>query len=82
MFHLYGFKTYALICDAAAPNVAVIKATTGVQGAYGFSDVKPEFKNPFDPTRMVYWIICPSHQVRFLLRLDVCFFHIIMYMYT
>lgn len=63
MFHLYGFKTYALVCDAAAANVSVIKTTTGVHGAYGNSEVKPEFKNPFDPTRMVYWIICPSQQV-------------------
>ena len=47
-FHLYGFKTYALVCDAAAPNVSVLKATTGVHGAYGNSEVKPEFKNPFD----------------------------------
>ena len=50
-FYLYGFKTYASVCDAAAPNVSVIKATTGVQGAYGNSEAKPEFKNPFDPTR-------------------------------
>ena len=63
VFHLYGFWTYALVCDAAAPNVSVIKATTGIQGAYGNREVKPEFKNPFDPTRMIYWIICPSHQV-------------------
>ena len=62
-FHLYGFKTYALVCDAAASNVSVVKATTGVQGAYGNKEVRPEFVNPFDPARMVYWIICPSHQV-------------------
>lgn len=65
MFHLYGFKTYILVCDAAAPNVSVIKATTGVHGAYGNGEVKPEFRNPFDPMRMVYWIICPSHQVSY-----------------
>ena len=62
-FHLYRFKMYALVCDAAAPNVSVVKATTGVHGAYGNSEVKPEFKNPFDPTRMAYWIFCLSHQV-------------------
>ena len=64
-FHLYGFRTFALVCDATAPNVSVIKATTRIQGAYGNSEVKPEFRNPFDPTRMIYWIICPSHQVPF-----------------
>lgn len=62
--YLYGFKTNALVCDAAAPNVSLIKATTGVQGAYGNSEVKPEFKNPLDPIRMVYWIIYPSHQAQ------------------
>ena len=63
MFHLYGFKVYALVCDAAASNVSVIKATTGVHGAYSNSEVRPEFRNPYDPSRMAYWIICPSHQV-------------------
>ncbi len=60
---------YVLVCDAAAPNVSVIKATTGVHGAYGNGEVKPEFRNPFDPMRMVYWIICPSHQVSHLTKL-------------
>ena len=54
----------SIICDATAPNVSVIKATTRIQGAYGNSEVK-QFRNPFDPTRMIYWIICPSHQVPF-----------------
>ena len=61
--HLYGFKTSLLVCDAAAPNVSVIKGTTGVHGAYGNEEIKPFFKNPFDPTRNIHWIICPSHQV-------------------
>lgn len=30
VIYLYGFKMCALVCDAAAPNVSVIKATTGV----------------------------------------------------
>ncbi len=62
-FHLYGFNTYALVCDAAAPNISVVKATSGVKGAFGTNEVKPEFRNPFNPGRMIYWIICPSHQV-------------------
>ncbi len=55
--------TYALVCDAAAANVSVIKVTTGVDGAYGNKEIKPCFRNPFDPYRYIYWIICPSHQV-------------------
>ena len=23
----------------------------------------PCFKNPYNPSRKIYWIICPSHQV-------------------
>ena len=68
-FYLYGFKTYALVCDAAASNISVVKATTGVQGAYGSSEIKPAFKNPFDPSRLVFWIVCPSHQVNQLYAL-------------
>ena len=79
--YLYGFKTYGFVCDAAAPNVSVVKATTGVQGAYGNSEVKFEFKNPFDPTRKVYWIICPSHQVHtHRLLCCTCTFHVINYL--
>lgn len=63
VFHLYGFHTCALVCDAAASNVSVIKLTTGTDGAYGDRKVEPFFQNPFDPTRMIYWIICPCHQV-------------------
>lgn len=62
--HLYGFKTSLLVCDAAAPNVSVIKETTGVHGAYRDEAIKPFFRNPFDPTKNIHWIICPSHQVR------------------
>ena len=61
VFHLYGFKTCALVCDAAAPNVTVIKATMGVKSD---TEVKPDFRNPFEPTKMVYTNICPSHQVQ------------------
>ena len=63
MFHVNGFNTCCLVCDAAATNVAVIKATTDVEGAYGDAEVNPEFINPFDPLRKIYWVICPSHQV-------------------
>lgn len=63
ILHLYGFKTSLLVCDAAAPNVAVIKGTTGVHGAYGDGEVKTTFRNPFDPSMTIHWLICPSHQV-------------------
>lgn len=63
IFHLYGFRTSLLVCDAAAPNVSVIKATTGTHGAYGNEGIKTYFQNPFDPTATIHWIICPSHQV-------------------
>ena len=63
ILHLYGFKTSLLVCDAAAANVSVIKGTTGVHGAYGKNKVEPFFRNPFNPTAIIHWLICPSHQV-------------------
>ena len=71
IFQLYGFQTSALVCDGASANLTALKTTTGVSGAYGVSTLpnqhhtipSPRFENPFNPPRMVYWIICPSHQV-------------------
>ncbi len=70
VFHNHGFKTSAIVCDGASCNLAAIKLlTTGNRGAYGVSNepdkhkVEPWFKNPFDPERNVYFVICPSHQV-------------------
>ena len=69
-FHVHGFKTSLLVCDAATANVSTIKATCGVSGAYGQSSdpvdphkVAPFFQHPFDPMRKLYWMICLSHQV-------------------
>ena len=70
VFHNYGFKTSAIVCDGASSNLAAIKLiTTQKKGAYGSSNerdkhkVEPCFKNPFDATLEVYFVICPSHQV-------------------
>jgi hypothetical protein len=66
-FHVHGFKTCLLVCDAASANVSTIKATCGDSGAYGLSPdlidhhkVSPYFQHPFDPTRKLFWMICPS----------------------
>ena len=69
LFHLYNFKTVALVCDGASSNLSTLKASTGDHGAYGNTNpsecysVKPWFTNPFDPPQKIYWIICPTHQV-------------------
>lgn len=34
MFHFHGLKTSLLVCDGAAPNLTMIKATNGCFGAY------------------------------------------------
>ena len=67
LFHLYNFKTIALVCPS---NLSTLKASTGDHGAYGNTNpsegysVKPWFTNPFDPAQKIYWIICPTHQVQ------------------
>ena len=70
VFHLHGFKTCVMVCDAASANVATIKASCGNNGAYGMKtgandphQIEPWLQNPFDPSRKIFWVICPSHQV-------------------
>lgn len=72
-FHLYGFQTSLLVCDGASCNLTAIKATMGVSGIFGRNctlkdpdEIDPSFVNPFDPTRRIYWLICPSHQVKLI----------------
>lgn len=72
-FQLYGFKTKAIVCDGAGPNLSSIKILTGFgHGAYGnktpgscddIHDVKTWFLNPFTNEK-VYTLICPSHQLK------------------
>ena len=69
LLHLYGFKVSALMCDGASSNLTALKTTTGVYGAYpvnedGYKIPSPSFENPYDPPNYVFWMICPSHQVR------------------
>lgn len=59
-----------MVCDAASVNVATIKTTCGDNCAYGVKPdladphkIEPWFQNPFDPSRKIFWVICPSHQV-------------------
>ena len=66
-----SLKISLLICDGASTNLPAAKATHGhTGGAYGVQpgqidpfEVKPFFVNPFDPPNLIYWLICPSHQV-------------------
>ena len=79
LFHLYNFKTIALVCDGASSNLSTLKASTGDHGAYGKTNpsegysVKPWFTNLFDPAKKIYWIIYPTHQVETHLSLTNSF---------
>ena len=72
LFYLYSFHTSVLVCDGASTNVSALKSTCGTAGAYGVDSknaadqhrVEPYFSNPFEPDKKVFWVICPSHQVR------------------
>jgi len=72
ILQLNKLKTSLLICDGGAPNLAALKSTHGVFGAYGINPessqanqclIKPWFINPFNPPHQIFWLICPSHQV-------------------
>ena len=71
VFHLYGFNTCLLVCDGASQNLSTIKASMGVSGVFArnvsggdVNAISPAFTNPFNPSRKIHWLICPSHQVR------------------
>lgn len=74
IFYSYEFQTSVLVCDSASANLTASKMSTGVSGAYGVSSTpnqrhmipSPRFKNLFNPPRMIYWIKCPSHEVRYV----------------
>ena len=70
VYFLYGFNTSLLVCDGASPNLTTIKMTMDVNGVFtrhkSQSDadfISPSFVNPFNPSRKIHCIICPSHQV-------------------
>lgn len=71
LFQLYGFETSGIVCDGASTNLTTIKYTSGSHsGAYGSDSSQsgypvpaPCFENPFNPPNLIYWIVCPSHQV-------------------
>jgi hypothetical protein len=71
-FHSYGFKVSALICDGAPENLKVIKQTMEHSGVFGYQTtnlgldftINPSFLSPFAPGTRVYWVICPSHQLK------------------
>ena len=71
LFHLYRFYTFVLVCDGASANVSAVKYFSGVSGAYGKDEhavdkhgIQPWFTHIFDPSKKIFWVICPSHQVR------------------
>ena len=68
-----GLKlVYYVVCDGCAANLTTIKTTHGCSGAYlvlndGARDkyeIKPWMIHPFCPPDLIYWMICPTHQVR------------------
>ena len=72
LFQTHGLKTSLLVCDGNAANLT-IKVTHGYSGAYSVLpddadtddvfEVKPWMINPFNPPSLIYWVICPTHQV-------------------
>lgn len=71
----YGFSTSVLVCDGASSNLAVIKKTVGQDTfSYNIEDadkgyqVNPSFENPFWPGHRIYWMICPSHELKSLIN--------------
>ena len=77
-----GFGVKALICDGASWNLSLVKKLCGVDGQFSQDEsespdsedyyrVPCSFKNPFFD-RVVWIIICPSHQVGISTSLSMC----------
>ncbi|XP_019853621.1 PREDICTED: uncharacterized protein LOC109582964 [Amphimedon queenslandica] len=71
LFHLHELTTLLLVCDGASSNLTMLKATHGHFGVYSISNegddpftVQPVMINPFDPPNLIYWLICPTHQLK------------------
>jgi len=72
LFLFHDIKMSLLVCDGASPNIAVIKKSHSHTGAYSVNlgkddifQVEPWMVNPWNPPHRIFWLICPSHQVRF-----------------
>ena len=85
LFQMHGLKTSLLVCDGCPANLTTIKATHGCSGAYSVSSdatedifkVEPWMINPYCPPALIYWMICPTHQVC-AYRLNTRLFHVIL----
>ena len=72
LFQAHGLKTSLLVCDGCPANLTAIKISHGSSGAYSVLPadttgdkykIEPWFVNPFIPPNLIYWMICPTHQV-------------------
>ena len=76
-FQMHGLRISLLVCDGCPANLATIKTTHGCSGAYSISSdttgdrykVEPWMINPYCPPALIYWMICPTHQVYMLISL-------------
>ena len=72
LLHNFGFKSNAVVCDGAATNMSLIKSMMGVRGSFGHKapetadrhTVPSSICHPFWPKQRLYFIICPSHQLK------------------
>ncbi|XP_074647588.1 uncharacterized protein LOC141903374 [Tubulanus polymorphus] len=72
IFYEYGFRTRVVVTDGASTNLSMIKTLSGYpHGAFGLKDaqedrhkVEPWMMNPHEPEKKIYFVICPSHQLK------------------
>lgn len=72
LLQMYGFQTSAIVCDGAATNLSLMKSMLGCRGAFGMTAeggadrhiVPASVDHPILPNRRLFFIICPSHQLK------------------
>ena len=79
LFQTHGLKTSLLVCHGCPANLTTIKTNHGFSGAYSVLPadstedqytINPWFVNPYNPSILIYWMICPTHQIWYLIVLS------------
>lgn len=67
-----GFGVLCIVCDGASSNLSAIKKLMRFKGTFECEpgdyrkrfQIDPKFENPFKPGRDIYFVICPTHEMK------------------
>lgn len=68
------FGTYPILSGKNIPILIYIIPIITIENEDPY-EVSPYMLNPFDPPNLIYWLICPTHQV---CKISLSFYHLIL----